>query len=94
MLLFAPIGDGDKGGSMFLTGLSGFIEGKQILSHPVTSWAVPLPALSGEEENEIEKKKNQKPLKKGNHLRRLKKSQFNHLKSGYPASVIEAIQST
>lgn len=44
-----PVGDGNKGGSMVLTGLPGLFKGKQIFSNPVTSWAVPLPPLRGQE---------------------------------------------
>lgn len=48
-VLYAPIGNGNKGRSIVLTGLPGLIKGKQIFSHPVTSWTVPLPALRVEQ---------------------------------------------
>lgn len=48
-VLYVPIGNGNKGRSIVLTGLPGLIKGKQIFSHPVTSWTVPLPALRVEQ---------------------------------------------
>lgn len=48
VLLYTPIGNGNKGGFMVFTGLPGLIKAKQIFSHPVTSWTVPFPALKEE----------------------------------------------
>lgn len=47
MMPYVPIGNGNKGSSIVLTRLPCLVKSKQIFSHPVTSWTVPLPALKG-----------------------------------------------
>ncbi len=56
VLMYTPIGNGNKGGSIVITGFFGLIKGEQIFSHPVTSWTVPLPALRAEKRREEERR--------------------------------------
>lgn len=44
----APIGDGHQRCSVTFAGAPGFFKGQKVLTHPVTSGTVPLPALNQE----------------------------------------------